>query len=88
MHDENFETCLERKNSRNYFDTKFTDIAFCIGNLHVKETISTNPIIIQSAKIYININISVKGQVFFQASQGDYFLIEYIICMKYGTTTM
>ena len=31
-----FETYLERKNSGNYFDTKFTDIAYFNVNLHEK----------------------------------------------------
>ena len=35
------ETFLERKKSRNYFDAKFTVTTFCIGNLHVKEIMST-----------------------------------------------
>ena len=28
-----------------------------------------------------------KGQVFFQTSHGDYSLIKFVICVKYGTTT-
>ena len=41
MHDVKFETYLERENSGNYSDTKFTGIAFCDENLHVKEIVST-----------------------------------------------
>ena len=41
MHVVKFETYLERKNSGNYVDTKFTDIAIHDENLHVKEIVST-----------------------------------------------
>ena len=43
MHDGHFETYLKRQKLGNYFDTKFTVIAFCYGNLYVKETITTKP---------------------------------------------
>ena len=43
MHDVKFETYLERENSGNYSDTKFTGIAFCDENLHVKEIVPTKP---------------------------------------------
>ena len=52
----------------------------------LKKSYLHNRIVIQSSKIvYVNINVSVVGQAFFQTSHGDYFLIEFIICMKYGT---
>ena len=38
MCDVQFQTYSERKNLKNYFDTKFTDIALCNENLHVKES--------------------------------------------------
>ena len=38
---ENLKHIWKEKNSGNYFDTKFTVTAFCNGNLHVKEIIST-----------------------------------------------
>ena len=41
IHGIKFETYLERKNSRNYSDAKFTDIASCDEKLHVKEIVST-----------------------------------------------
>ena len=36
MHEGNVETYLERKTSENYFDTKFTVIAFCNGKVTLK----------------------------------------------------
>ena len=57
MHDVKFETYLERKKEGNYLDTKFTDIAFCNQNLHVKEVILSHRVVMH--KMYVNINGSV-----------------------------
>ena len=64
LHDGKFETHLERKKLGNYLNTKFSVTAFCKVNLHVKKLYLQNRIIIQSSKIYFNINVSIKGQVF------------------------
>ena len=85
IHDGKFETYLDKKKTREII---------LIPNLQLqllakgKEIIPTKPQYhIQCNKTYVNINVSVRGQVFFQSSHGDYFLIEFIICMKYVTTS-
>ena len=85
--DGKFETYLERKSSGNYFDTKLTVKAYCNGNSTYKRNHTYKTALSYRVVLHANINVSVKGQVFFQTSHGDYFVFEFNICMKYMENT-
>ena len=86
IHDGKFKTYLERENSGNYFDIKFTFTDFCIGNLRVKENIPTKLYYICKVLKYM-LTSMLRDRFSFKHPIVNYFLIKLIICMEYGTIT-